>query len=104
MSASDISGHRRTFRTNRRLLACARRVSAVLVRLRCSRRGAYLGVIEARRARGSKNVAPTPARVAPVQAAEGGAMTRRGLLAGLRTLRAVVLALRVAPPQAPAQK
>src|SRR5437870_5017417 len=104
MSASDISGHRRTFRTNRRLLACARRVSAVLVRLRCSRRGAYLGVIEARRARGSKNVAPTPARVAPVQAAEEATMTRRGLLAVLRTFALVALALSVAPQPVPAQK
>src|SRR3989442_16041378 len=33
MSGPGIGGHRRTFRTNRRLLACARRVSAVLVLL-----------------------------------------------------------------------
>src|SRR5882672_7094774 len=104
MSAPDIGGHRGTFRTNRRLLACARPASAVLVRLRCSRRGAYLGAIEARRARGSKNVAPTPARVAPVQAAEEAPMTRRALIALLRTSAIVVLALSVAPQAVPAQR
>src|SRR2546426_339763 len=47
MSGPDIGGHRRTFRANRRPPACARPVSGLLVRLRCCRRGAHPGAIEA---------------------------------------------------------
>src|SRR3989442_15196420 len=97
MSGPDIGGHRRAFRANRRPPPCARPASAVSVRLRCCRRGAHPGAIEARRVRAQLDFAPAPARVAPAKAVEDATVPRRSLSAGLGTVPIVPLLLGVAP-------